>query len=216
VLGPFCFGALGVGGEVLHHDACGSGGHTGPMSTFTPPDDLYTVTLADGLPVEREGKTIRYRVVKLRETNTADEREAVRLAERVVMVGGQPKLLMSDADFRFALTMKHVDAFRCDSLVIERSMIDLDVMGKLSPHDVGLIESRVFLMTLAAEVRYGNLTQQAFDEAWAGSKAPTAAPQPLGQAAGSGAGFAADQPGPQMLAAYAGADAPGPAQSHGA
>jgi phage FluMu protein gp41 len=177
------------------------------------PDDLYTVTLFDGLPADREGKLIRYKRVKLRETNTADERDAIRLSERVVMVQGQPKLLMSDADFRFALTMKHIERFECDSMTIDAPMIDLDLMGKLSPHDVGLIESRVFLMTLAAEVRYGNLTQDAFDQAWAGSTAPKQAPQPVGQAASVGAGSAADQSGPQVLADYSGAGAAGAAQS---
>jgi phage FluMu protein gp41 len=183
------------------------------MSTPRTPEDLYTVNLADGLPAERDGKQIRYKRVKLRETNTADERDAIRLAERVVMVGGQPKLLMSDADFRFALTMKHIERFECDTLTIDLPMIDLDLMGKLSPHDVGLIESRVFLMTLAAEVRYGNLTQEAFDQAWAGSTAPKQAPQPVGQAASAGAGTAADQSGPQMLADFAGGGASGAAQS---
>ncbi len=186
------------------------------MTSPHTPDDLYTVTLFDGLPVERGGKPIRYKRVKLRETNTADERDAIRLSERVVMVGGQPKLLMSDADFRFALTMKHIERFECDSMTIDQPMIDLELVGKLSPHDVGLIESRVFLMTLAAEVRYGNLTQEAFDQAWAGSTAPKQAPQPVGQVASAGAGTAADQPGPQVLADYSGAGAPGAAQSDAA
>jgi phage FluMu protein gp41 len=184
------------------------------MSKAKIPEDLYRVTLADGLPVLREGKEIRYKIVRLRETCVADEREAVRLAERVVMVSGQPKLLMSDADFRFALTMKHIETFVCDTLSIDGPMIDLDMMGKLSPHDVGLIESRVFLMTLAAEVRYGNLTQEAFDQAWMGSTAPKQSPQPVGQAASAGAGPAADQSGPQMLADYAGAGASGAGAVH--
>ena len=38
-------------------------------------DHLHTLTLADGLPAERDGKTIRYRTVHLRETTVADERE---------------------------------------------------------------------------------------------------------------------------------------------
>ena len=42
-------------------------------------DDLYTLTLVDGLPTVSEGKTIKYQIVKLRETTVADERIAQRL-----------------------------------------------------------------------------------------------------------------------------------------
>jgi phage FluMu protein gp41 len=175
------------------------------------PPDLYTLTLADGLAVKRDGKDIRYKVVTLRETSVADEREAVRLAERVVNVGGIPKLLLSDADFRFALTMKHIESIRCDALVIEGAMIDLDLLGKFSPHDLALIESRVFLMTLAAEVRYGNLTQEDFDRAWQADQAPPKSPQPVGQAAGAGDGASTGQPGLEMLADFTGAGASGQA-----
>jgi len=52
---------------------------------------LHTLTLVDGIPVERDGKTLRYRTVRLRETTVADERAANRLAERVMTVGGVPK-----------------------------------------------------------------------------------------------------------------------------
>lgn len=41
---------------------------------------IHTLTLTDGLPVQSEGKTIRYRTVHLRETTVADERWAQRQA----------------------------------------------------------------------------------------------------------------------------------------
>lgn len=170
-------------------------------------DHLHTLTLADGLPAERDGKTIRYRTVHLRETTVADERAAQRLAERVMLVGGAPKLMVSEADFRFALTMRHIDAFECDGQRIPQAMIDLDLLGKLSSHDLGLIEQRVFLVTLAAEVRYGNLTQAEFDAVLAG-QSPKAAgaqtPQPVGQAAELGQAAAHHQPGPALLADFVG------------
>jgi phage FluMu protein gp41 len=173
-------------------------------------DDLYRLTLADGLPVEREGKTIRYRVVHLRETNVADERAAQRAAERVMVVAGVAKLLVSEADFRYALTMRHIEAFECDGQRIGQPLVDLELLGKLSSHDLGLIEQRVFLLTLAAEVRYGNLSQADFDIYAAGgtpkAAAGNAAPQPAGQAGGVGEVAPVDQPGPALLADYAGRD----------
>ena len=177
--------------------------------------DLYTLTLVDGLPTQMEGKTIRYRTVKLRETTVADERRAQRLAERVVMVGGVAKLLVSDADFRYALTMQHIEALACDTWKITGAVIDLDLLGKLTSHDLGLIEQRVFLITLAAEVRYGNMTQAKFDEVMAGGAGSgngnqsTPTPQPVGQAADMGQAAAPSEPGPALLADYAGSTAGG-------
>lgn len=173
-------------------------------------EDLTTLTLVDGIPVEREGKTIKYRLVRLRETNVQDERIATKLAERVMIVAGLPKLLVSDADFQYAMTMRHIEALECDGLVIPQALIDLDLFGKLSSHDLGLIEQRVFLLTLAAEVRYGTLTQEDFDKAVAGELTKGApAPQPVGQAPELGQADSRPGPGPALLADYVRDDAAG-------
>lgn len=182
-------------------------------------ENLTELTLVDGIPVDREGKTLHYRQVHLCETTVADERKAVRLAERVVTVGGQQKLMVSDADFRYAMTMLHIERLECEgSLVIDKALIDLDLFGKLSNHDLGLIESRVFLMEMAAELRYGNLTQQQFDALLEGQLALTQgaqSPQPVGQASAVGQADRVAKPGPALLADFAGPDAPGPAAGHG-
>ena len=104
----------------------------------------------------------------------ADERMANRLAERVVPVSGKPTLLVSEADFRYALTMRHIEALECDGQKIPQALIDLELFCKLSSNDLelfcklsgndlGLIESKVFLLTLAAEARCGNLTEAEFE-----------------------------------------------------
>lgn len=167
-------------------------------------EDLFALTLADGLPVEREGKTLRYRQVRLRETSVADERAATRLAERVMMVGGQPKLLVSEADFRFAMTLQHIDSLACDGLVLARPLLDMELLGKLSAHDLGLIEEKVFLINMAAELRYGLLSQADFDALLAGTKPAPQSPQPVGQAAELGHAVPQPGPGPALLADYAG------------
>ncbi|MBK1613372.1 hypothetical protein CKO44_07800 [Rubrivivax gelatinosus] len=179
--------------------------------------DLFTLTLVDGLPASVEGREIRYRVVKLRETNVADERAAQRLAERLMTIGGVPRLVVSDADFQLAMTMRHIEAFVCDGQRIHQASIDLDMIGRLSSHDLGLIEQRVFLINLAAEVRYGNIDQAEFDKIVAGGAAAggAAAPQPGGQAPGMGASAALAEPGPALLADYAGDAAQGATQGHG-
>lgn len=181
-------------------------------------DTLQTLTLADGLPVQSEGKTIRYRTVHLRETTVADERWAQRQAERVVVVAGAHKLLVSDADFRFALTCRHIEAFECDGQRIGQAVIDLELLGKLSAHDLGLIEQRIFLLTLAAEVRYGHISQADFDAIASGTKQPDqahGAPQPVGQVAELGAAAAQPEPGPALLADYAGHAADSAPARHG-
>lgn len=166
--------------------------------------DLFTLHLVDGLPVQSDGKTIRYQVVKLRETNVADERTAQRLAERVVFVAGAPKLLVSESEFRFAMTAQHIEAFVCDGQRIPQAVIDLDLIGKLSSHDLGLIEQRVFLINLAAEVRYGNLDQSEFDAVLAGKAAAPASPQRGGQTVDVGQAAAEPQSGPALLTDFTG------------
>ena len=135
--------------------------------TTAPPgriDDLYTLTLVDGLATHSGKQEIRYRVVKLRDTDVNDERRAVQLSERVVMVAGKPALLSSDAEFRLAMTMAHVAELRADGAnVLAGAVLDLDLFGRLSTHDLGLIEERIFLITLASQVRYGLISQAEFD-----------------------------------------------------
>lgn len=185
------------------------------MDTQSKPiDDLYTLTLVDGLPTASEGKTIKYQIVKLRETTVADERIAQRLAERVMLVGGMHKLLVSDADFQFGMTVRHIEAFVCDGQKIPQPMIDMELVGKLSSHDLGLIEQRVFLISLAAEVRYGNITQDEFDRIVSGgapAQAGQSSPQREGQAADVGQAPAQSQSGPALLADFTGGDAAGAA-----
>lgn len=187
-----------------------------PAAPSSSIDDLFHLVLVDGLPVESGGNTIRYREVKLRETGVADEREAQRASERVVLIGGVHKLVVSDADFRYCLTTRHIESFHCDGMSIPQAMIDMELVGKLSSHDFGLIEQRVFLITMAAEVRYGNLTQEDFDQIMAGH-APKAvtSPQRAGQAQELGSSAAQSESGPALLADLTGKPAGSAPAGHG-
>ena len=71
--------------------------------------DLYHLSLVDGIPAETQnngGKRIPiyYKAVTLRDTNVADERWAVKQAERAILVNGTYQLLESKADYRLAMT----------------------------------------------------------------------------------------------------------------
>lgn len=181
-------------------------------------DDLFKLTLADGLKVESGGKELRYLVVTLRETNVADERRAEALSERAMLVNGGWKLLVSDSNFKHALNMMHIASFHCDELTIPQPLIDLALYDKLSSRDLELIEERIFLLTLASEVRYGNMTQADFESIMAGLATPkpvAASPQPTGQTSGMGAFDERAESGPALLADYAGAAAQGQAEGHG-
>jgi phage FluMu protein gp41 len=167
-------------------------------------DDLFKLTLVDGLPVDSEGKKLRYRQVWLRETCVADERIAEREAERLVLIGGVHKLVVSDSAFSFGMTVRHIESFTCDGVTIGRPLIDAELVGKLSSHDLHLIEKRVFLITVAAEVRYGNMTLDEFNAVMAGTSTAQQAPQPTGQAANVGEAPTDARPGPALLADYAG------------
>lgn len=179
-------------------------------------DDLFTLTLADGLPATMGGKEIRYKVVKLRETSVADERKAEQLAERPVEVNGKWRLLVSDSTFKHVLNMLHIGALICDEVTIQGALIDLDLYDRLSHRDLAMLEERVFLISLSSEVRYGNMTEEEF-EAICDGLAPVAAaqsPQPSGQASDVGAAAHQRESGPAMLADFTGNAAQGTAKSH--
>lgn len=176
--------------------------------------DLHTLVLADGLPVQTQGaggkQELRYKTVRLRETCITDVRYATRVAERVAMHQGMPRLLVSDADYDLAITMRHCERFEVDGMSIDQSVLDLELFAKLSHHDLGLIQARVALIALAAQVRYGLLTQAQLDLVINGQDAggaAAAAPQPLGQAQAVGEPAADAESGPALLTDF-GANAP--------
>jgi phage FluMu protein gp41 len=175
------------------------------MSTDTT-THLYDLTLITGLPVVREGKTIYYRKVKLREVDVVDERWAVRQAERLVLWQEQPRLVISDADHRLALTARHIEAFECDGMQIGTDLIDLSLIERLKPYDLAAIEERVFLIEMAIKVRIGQISQGDFNKI-TGAGQEAVAPQPVGPAADTGAAAPVGEPGPVMLADHSGAGA---------
>ena len=164
-------------------------------------DDLCRLVLTDGVSVEREGKVIRYRTVHLRETTVGDERAALRMAERAVLVASEYKLMVSDADFRYAMTLRHIEALECDGMRLPQAMLGLDVLDKMSQHDLQRIEQRIFLLEMAAQLRYGVISQQQFDDLMRRDAAQESnAPQPEGQAAAMGSAPVAARPVPALLA----------------
>lgn len=199
---------------MLHAAFLVGAAHTAGMDTNTPKthiNDLYKLVLDDGVPLERDGKPVPYRTVHLRETTVGDERAALRMAERAVLVDGGYRLLVSDAEFRYAMTLRHIEALECDGTRLPQAMLGMDVLDKLSTRDLQLIELRIFLIEMAAQLRYGVITQEQFDAIMGGQTQPqeAGAPKPVGQAASVGQAPAADRPVPAMLADYAGAPAHG-------
>jgi phage FluMu protein gp41 len=171
-------------------------------------DDLYTLRLIVGLPAMRDGREIRYKVVKLRETSVADERIATRLAERVVKVDGKPTLLVSDAEFRLALTAQHCQSWLCDGIgSLDQDVVGLDTFCKLDPYDLAKIEDRVLMISLAAQLRHGLITAEDVQRSISGGEG--APPQPLGQVEGVGAPAGEPEPGPALLADFTGGGAAG-------
>lgn len=179
-------------------------------------DDLFQLTLVDGLPATAGEKEIRYKVVKLRETSVAHERKAEQMAERAVEVNGKYLLLVSDSTFKHVMNMLHVEAFVCDGTEIPAALIDLGLYDRLSPRDLSILEERIFLISMSAEVRYGNMTEEQF-EAICDGLAPVVgqqSPQPSGQAPNLGAPAHQRESGPAMLADFTRNNADGKAKGH--
>jgi phage FluMu protein gp41 len=178
--------------------------------------DIHVLQLVDGLKSTVGTQEVRYRTVRLREVNVADEYAALQMAERVVHVNGKPTLLVSDELYRIALTLRHVKCFQASGLDdIGLELLNLDMFGRLSPHDLHRIEERVVLVDLAAQLRHGLISHADFDAMLAGGKeAP--GPRSEGQAAAVGEAGAATESGPAMLADYGASDATGATAGAGA
>jgi phage FluMu protein gp41 len=174
--------------------------------TPTRIEDLYQLVVPDGLPMQVDGQTIYYRTLRLRETTVGDERKAEAMSERAMLVNGGYKLLVSESNFKHALNMLHIESFACDGQTIGLGLITLELYDKLSARDLELVEQRIFLLTLAAEVRYGNMALAEFEGIMAGMATQKAAPppQPVGQTAAVGEPTGLAESGPAMLADYAG------------
>lgn len=210
-----------MGTEMFHAARLCHAQHTAGMNTNNPTPtvigDLHKLVLTDGVQLERDGKRVPYRTVHLRETTVGDERAALRMAERAVLVQGEYKLLVSDADFRYAMTLRHIDALECDGTRLPQAMLGMDVLDRMSPHDLQLIEQRIFLIEMAAQLRYGVITQEQFYAIMGDQQQPreASAPKPAGQAEAVGQTPAAAGPVPAMLADYAGAPAHGAGAGYG-
>lgn len=183
-------------------------------------DDMYVVHLKRGLPATKPngpgGQPLKffYKTVRLCETDMGDERAANRLSERVVLWLGEPRLLQSEVDFKFALTMQHIERFEAGHDKLHKGEFDMATVLKLHPSDWALIETKVYYLNLHVRLRYGEISQAEYDRI-VGGKAPAQAPQPQGPAADAGAHGAASESGPVMLADLTGQGAGGAAASLG-
>jgi phage FluMu protein gp41 len=189
--------------------------------------NLFTLYLTDGLPAHTlhggQKVQIAYKEVRLRETNVADHRWAVQQAERAVLVNGAYQLLESKGDYRLALTLRYCEAFMCEGQALPTSAMDLETFCKLSDHDLALIEERVYLIELAAQVRYGALDDAAYRAVVAEHLANKgkvkgqgqASPQPESQVTGVAGVVAEPELGPAMLTDFIGTSAHSPAAGLG-
>ena len=153
------------------------------MSTQISATDLNQVKLHDGIITEIDGKPIPYTRVILRPATIAMDMRAIELSERLVMLNDVPTLKMSEEIYRIAMTMLRIDRIECtDSNIkpIGHELIDMRLMGRLHPYDMVRIEQAILLFDLSESLRYGNITQQQFDDVFA-KKDKKPAPQPSGE-----------------------------------
>lgn len=178
-------------------------------------DDLFRLVLVDGITLQADGRDVTYKTVRLRETTVGDERIALRMVERAVLVDGEYRLMVSDADFRYALTLRHIEALECDGIKLTQAMLDLTFLDRLSNHDLQLIEQRIFLIEMAAQLRYGAISEEDFNLLLGGAPKEKASPKSEGPAEGVGQAHDSAQPVPALLADHSGAYSGGAGAGHG-
>lgn len=125
---------------------------------------IFTLPLTDGLPVTQEGKPVRYKTVRLRETTVVHELKAHELSEKLMQLPRGEWQLVSNAEvFTTVMTMLACECFIEAGLeTIDEHVLDLALFGKLSRHDLTAIEERVALIELASQLRHGLITEREF------------------------------------------------------
>lgn len=164
-----------------------------PHKVNNQPIDPTRVQLHDGISTSIGDKAIPYTIVILRPQTVAMDQRAIELAERLIMVNGIPTLKMSEESYRIAMTMLRIERFECTDpsmLPIKSHDIDFNMIGRLHPYDLVRIEQQVFLYDMVESLRFGNITQAAFDDLFNNAKPKkdtkeTQPPQPESEAAGT-------------------------------
>lgn len=149
-------------------------------------NDLQQLTLVDGLSIRQGDSDVVYKSVTLRESTVADEIKAAELAQQVGELNGRVVFAPNTDIYTHAMTMLCIVEFSGQGLEpLPAHAINLQTFGRLSRGDVSLIEERMQLIELSAQVRFGLITQQELDAALAESlgdeREAAQSKQPAGQ-----------------------------------
>lgn len=127
--------------------------------------DLYTVELVGGLRLRnaRTGADAVYKTVMLRESCEAYLHDAIRQVQELRRTPDGMRLVHNQALFEAARIAAHIDRFTGSGPDLVSADIDLAVLGKLHPLDVALIAERLMHIELAAQLRWGMITQDEYE-----------------------------------------------------
>lgn len=171
---------------------------------------LYTLELKDGIKVTQGTTEVVLRTVRFRDISYTDETVATAAAERLVHIQGVPQLLLSNAAFKTALNFQYIESIGGPALTLGRGEFTMEMVGRIHPLEWQVIESRVYVLELAAQLRYGQIDPAQFKR-WLAGEMPAQAPQPVGQAEDQGAAPSQSVPGPAVLTDLTDTRAPGAA-----
>jgi hypothetical protein len=129
--------------------------------------DLYTVELVQGLRLKSlhaGGTSAVYKTVFLRESCEKYLHDAIRQVQEMKRgPDGRMHLVHNEALYEAARIAQHIDHFSGNGPDLLASDIDLAVLGQLHPLDVALIADRLLHIELAAQLRWGLITQDEYD-----------------------------------------------------
>lgn len=143
--------------------------------------DLYRLRLVGGLELDRQGSTpVTLYTVELSEARERHIHQALRAVQELRRAPdtGRWVLAHNDELFDAARVAAQIKSIGSDTegLVLNQPDIDLDVLGKLHPLDVALINERLMEIELAAQYRWGLISEDSYQLAQQSKQLSKAAP----------------------------------------
>lgn len=128
-------------------------------------DDLYSVELVEGLVIgEMQGTRAVYKRVYLRESCEQFLHDAIRQVQQLMRgADGRMHLVHNEALYEAARIARHIDRITGNGPELRQPDIDLALLGKMHPLDVARIAEQLLHIELAAQVRWGLITQDEYD-----------------------------------------------------
>lgn len=142
--------------------------------------ELHKLQLVGGLELERQGGSpVLLKTVVLAEARERHIHQALKSVQELRRdPTGRVVLVHNEALFEAARVAAQIESIgsETEGLVLRQPDIDINLLGKLHPLDVALINERLMELELAAQRRWGLISEDSYNLAQQSKRLATGAP----------------------------------------